>query len=59
VEGTPIAGVWVTSTFGVTAHLPGDTVDRVLARVDGLLYSGKHAGRNVVIADAEGAPASA
>lgn len=58
VEDTPIAGVWVTSTFGVTAHQPGDTVDRVLARVDALLYSGKHCGRNVVIAEAGDTPVS-
>ncbi len=38
--------VAVTTSVGVTARVPGDTAERLLARADGALYAAKRAGRN-------------
>ncbi|UCV29791.1 sensor domain-containing diguanylate cyclase [Ferribacterium limneticum] len=36
----------VTASFGVTQHVPGETVQELLQRADKLLYAAKAAGRN-------------
>lgn len=36
----------VTASFGVTQHVPGETVQSLLHRADSLLYEAKAAGRN-------------
>ncbi|MEF3191500.1 MAG: diguanylate cyclase [Campylobacterales bacterium] len=38
----------VTSSFGVTEYLPGDTAEKMLARADYALYAAKRSGRNMV-----------
>ena len=38
----------VTSSFGVSEYLPGDTLESLCARVDLALYRAKHEGRNRV-----------
>ncbi|MBK1733869.1 hypothetical protein CKO15_00955 [Halorhodospira abdelmalekii] len=49
----PMCGVEVTATFGVTEVGADETVDAALVRADSLLYAGKAAGRNRVMADAQ------
>lgn len=38
----------VTASFGVTEHVPADTVDIFVQRADALLYEAKAGGRNAV-----------
>lgn len=38
----------VTASFGVSAHVPGDTLETLCARADEALYRAKHQGRNRV-----------
>lgn len=42
----------LTTSIGLAALAPGDTLDAVLARTDGSLYAAKRAGRNRVMAAA-------
>ncbi len=39
----------VTASLGVTAWIPGDTLERILARADRALYDAKQAGRDRVV----------
>lgn len=48
----PDDGTRVTVSVGITAWQPGDTVDRILSRVDRALYQAKRDGRNCVRAAA-------
>jgi diguanylate cyclase (GGDEF)-like protein len=50
VETTPFAAVSssVTISLGIAEHLPGESVDALLARADEALYRAKKAGRNRV-----------
>jgi len=43
---TLLPGLTVTASFGVTQHVPGETVQELLQRADNLLYAAKAAGRN-------------
>jgi diguanylate cyclase len=36
----------ITASFGVTQHVPGETVQHLLQRADSLLYEAKNTGRN-------------
>lgn len=45
---TPDDGTRVTVSVGITAWRDGDTVDRILSRVDRALYQAKRDGRNCV-----------
>ncbi len=47
-------GLRVTASFGVAEAGPGDTTETLLARVDAALYRAKTAGRDAVVADAQG-----
>lgn len=44
VKVVPIMSI--TASFGVTQHVPGETVQHLLQRADSLLYEAKSAGRN-------------
>jgi len=44
VKVVPIMSI--TASFGVTQHVPGETVQHLLQRADSLLYEAKNAGRN-------------
>jgi diguanylate cyclase (GGDEF)-like protein/PAS domain S-box-containing protein len=50
-HGASGAGLWVTLSVGVAAHVPGDEVghDWILGQADQALYAAKHLGRNRVI----------
>ena len=39
----------LTCSFGVTAHIPGDTPESLIARADAALYAAKQTGRNRVV----------
>lgn len=43
---TLVPTLTVTASFGVTQHVPGETVQELLQRADKLLYAAKAAGRN-------------
>ncbi len=57
VAGTPIAGINVTMSFGVSELTAQDSVDNVLSRADTLLYRAKNSGRNRIYSDADQVPA--
>lgn len=50
IADKPMAGVEITATLGVAEFRSGDTLEDVLAKADYMLYSGKRAGRNRVVA---------
>lgn len=49
----------VTASFGIAEHLPGERLERAVARADAALYRAKHAGRDRVEAAARTPPATA
>jgi diguanylate cyclase (GGDEF)-like protein len=53
-EAGQLEDAWptVTATLAVTALRPGEAFRDALTRADGLLYAGKHAGRNRVVSSA-------
>ncbi|MCC5858539.1 MAG: GGDEF domain-containing protein [Ectothiorhodospiraceae bacterium] len=58
VGAQPVAGIPVTATFGV-AQLEGEeTIEKLLARADAMLYRGKADGRNRVVVQNPPSPAN-
>lgn len=49
-------GLSVTTSIGVTAYAPPETLEDVLSRADGYLYQAKQGGRNRVISGEAGGP---
>ena len=52
VAATPVAGMEITMSFGVSEFKEQDSVDTVLSRTDTLLYNAKSSGRNLILAEA-------
>jgi diguanylate cyclase (GGDEF)-like protein len=44
------ASFGITISIGLTVYQPRESIDQIIARADGALYSAKAAGRNRVIA---------
>ncbi len=49
IETSPIDGVKITASFGVTELLDGDTLDSLIERADKALYQAKRQGKNKVV----------
>jgi len=47
---TEVTRISVSASFGVAAHIPGDSCETLLARADACLYRAKKAGRDRVVA---------
>jgi diguanylate cyclase (GGDEF)-like protein len=43
--------IQITASAGVTSMQPGDSLEEMLKRADGLLYRAKAEGRNLVVTD--------
>ncbi len=51
VAATPVAGINLTMSFGVSEFREKDNADTVLSRTDSLLYKAKSSGRNLILAE--------
>lgn len=51
IHDTPVDGIGITCSFGVSCYRAGDTIETLLARTDKNLYIAKGLGKNCVVAN--------